>query len=287
MKNIYNRVVNNQYALSVSELQDKVGVTTKYYNDSAFIDNVFNNYSLNRSISYYRITFKNCHFSNCYIRLPYTLFVNCTFNGCTFERIIDCTFKECKGSENTIQKYSNYYCDISGTVTFENCALSIILSRKIKIDSATKFKVVNSPQLSYLLLEYINTLNNNKKEEEKQKELRKDLKYGYKIVYAPVLVKLSFPESAKVVNLDIDSSKADCAYVESIQLIGENTLNLDSVTNFKFQPLTYKVGENVYSNGFDYDIYGPGIHFVTDIENLPSATDLSDNEFNIIKKLTL
>ena len=238
-------------------------------------------------MAYCNMTFKNCIFNNCYLVLPSALFINCTFNGCVFERIIDCTFKECKGSDNTIQKYSNYSNDISGEVIFKNCTLSIIQDNKIQIDPATELEITNSPQLSWVLLKYKDVLKNNEEEIKKQEELRKNLKYGYKVVYAPVLVKLSFPESAKVINLDCHKSKSNCAYVESAQLIGENTINVDSVTNFKFKPLTYKVGENVYPSGFDYDIYGPGIHFVTDIENLPSATDVSDNEFNIIKKLTL
>lgn len=138
----------------------------------------------------------------------------------------------------------------------------------------------------YILSKYIEILETNKEKIlKKQEELRKDLKYGYKIVYAPVLVKLSFPENAEVINLDLNQSKANYAYVESAQLIGKDIIDIDSVTNFRFRSLTYKVGENVYSKGFDYDVCGPGIHFVTNIEDLVPVANISYDELNIIKQL--
>ena len=96
----------------------------------------------------------------------------------------------------------NYSNDISGKVIFKNCTLSIIQDNKIQIDPATELEITNSPQLSWVLLKYKDVLKNNEEEIKKQEELRKNLKYGYKVVYAPVLVKLSFPENAKVINID-------------------------------------------------------------------------------------
>ena len=85
---------------------------------------------------------------------------------------------------------------------------------------------------------------------EEEKELRAKLKYGYKVVFAPVLVKLSFPDDAELVNLKSSKSRANKAFVESVTML--KNFEGEGVTNYSYSDiLNYKVGEVVYPDKFD------------------------------------
>lgn len=117
------------------------------------------------------------------------------------------------------------------------------------------------------------------------KEFRESKKYGYKIVEARFLVKLSFPEDAELVNVNEDKSRADKAFVESVKLLKE--FDGGGVTNYDYSIANYRVGEEIYPDYFDDDVNnkcGHGIHFCVDPEYLERHFSLKSEEKNLIRE---
>nr|DAM35296.1 MAG TPA: hypothetical protein [Bacteriophage sp.] len=103
--------------------------------------------------------------------------------------------------------------------------------------------------------------------------LIKKIKTGYKVIYMPVLVKLSFPEDTKFVNFGTHC-RSNKAFVESVKYIKE--FEGKGVTNYRYKKCNYKVGEIVYPDKFDVnlDSCSHGINFY---ENCKGAlAELSD-----------
>lgn len=234
-----------------------------------------------------KIAFVNCCFKYVTFRnLSDCSFINCVFDKCEFYSVSDITMKNCNGnccSQFYNSNYTTY--SISGTCVFENCCGMYFNEN---IDPNTNITVKNTPELTKLLdgLEEKRRL----AEEARLKnlELRKSIKYGWKVVNAPVLVKLSFPDDAELVNLDKDKSRASVAVVESIHVV--NDFGAEGVTNRAYSKCRYKVGERVYPDYFDSNPNqdcGHGIHFCLDIDNLKEYGNLTSQQVESIKSQNL
>lgn len=226
------------------------------------------------------IIFNKCEFNHVdFLNLYNQTFIDCVFKNCYFYNVDSITMRNCSGI-NTIIAYPGYIC---GKCEFTNC---FGISFTSDPDEKLELIIENSPEASDFL-EYIKR-KKLKSEKEKQKilELRKSIKYGYKIVNAPILVKLSFPDDARIVNINKDKSRCDYAKVESVTIV--NDFGGNGVVNKAKEPCKYEVGEFVYPDRFDpnpNNECGHGIHFCKDIENLPIYTCISDKELEVIKHL--
>ena len=230
------------------------------------------------------IVFKECIFNRVFFgELTKVTFINCEFYTCTFRTFIkDIVMRDCKGASNVVN--SSYPNDnIYGVCEFINCS-GIRFNGNINIDA--KLTVENTPELDSLIDDLEEVKRKIEKDRLKNLELRKPLKYGYKIVYTPVLVKLSFPDETEFVNLDKEKSRANMAMVESIHIINE--FGSEGVTNHKYKRCDYKVGEIVYPDSFDRnpeEYCGHGIHFYTDIQDLCNLQRLTDKQIESVKSI--
>lgn len=229
-----------------------------------------------------------------------TIFENCKFNYIDFSALNNCTFINCEFYKSRIDRSSN--------LKFDNCFDSS--KGLILFDITESLEFYNCPNLHICACDYFphglpnvvtdgscesaeRYLNTVKKFKEKEEEYRKlseqlraEVPYGYKVVRADVLVKLSFPEDALLVNLDKMKSRASKAFVESVRII--NDFEGEGVTNHSYAPLNYKVGEIVEPDGFDANPYqdcGKGIHFCRDILDLPYYTGISCERAKYLKSI--
>jgi hypothetical protein len=234
-------------------------------------------------------------------------FDNCVFNYVDFETISECTFKNChfnkclftsmrnvvlENCTGYFSKVKNYYSNIvpilSGNCSFINCN-GLEFDGYIDFDD-TVIKSINCPDLDIALTRSEQRRKEYEEIIRKTKELRKSIKYGYKVVTAPVLVKLSFPEEAEIVNLDKDKSRANMAFVEAVYIV--NDFGREGVTNRSYLPsCNYEVGKLVVPDSYDpnpNNLCGHGIHFCKDIESLSEHSYVDIDQIkNIKKKLNL
>lgn len=232
---------------------------------------------------YYKPTFENCEFNYVnFINIDGYTFKNCVFNNCELIDSSNITLDSCSGNHTDIVPSEYNLGNLKGTCTFINCdGFSFVGS--CAPDAIVTAK--DSPNAAWFLdkMESIKKL----REESlrKNEELRKQFKYGYKIVNARILVKLSFPDDAQLVKLDYEKSRASKAYVESIQIL--NDFGGEGVTNHENGPDTnYEVGQFVYPDSFDEDpneTCGHGIHFCTDINKLKFYGNVTEQELKNIK----
>lgn len=216
------------------------------------------------------ITFEGCTFRYVtFDKITKVNFTNCTFYKCIFDGCGDTlNFESCYG-DIQFYRWSKF-----NTINIDKCDFSVEGIQNLA--SFSNLNITDSPSLDSIKqkieqqhLEYL-------KELEKEKELKAKLKYGYKVVFAPVLVKLSFPDDAELVNLKLAKSRANKAFVESITMIKD--FEGEGVTNYFYSnKLNYKVGELVYPDRFDCDTNetcGHGIHFCVNPSNIPSYASL-------------
>jgi hypothetical protein len=229
------------------------------------------------------------------------IFNNCTFNYVTFKTVSNCTFKNCYFKkcefysmkdvilENCTGISSELYNSddlfmLLGNCSFTDCSGLTFMGQ---IDPNAIIKSTNCPNLNKALdkVEQFKKYIEDKKRE--SNELRKYIKYGYKVVNAPVLVKLSFPDEADIINLDRDKSRASMAFVEDVYPI--NYFEGKGVTNTEYEPFcNYEVGKIVYPDSFNInpdEECGHGIHFCKDIENLTKYACLNSDQIKSIKKM--
>lgn len=189
--------------------------------------------------------------------------------------------KDCTGFDSIVTHSGT----ISGKCEFTNCH-GIRFDCNVSPDA--ELIVNDTPPLDDLL-KYIEEKKRLAEEARlRNLELRKSVKYGYKIVDAPVLVKLSFPDEAELVNLDKDKSRASVARVESIHVV--NDFGAEGVTNRSYKPCRYEVGQLVYPDSYDPDPNqdcGHGIHFCKDIESLQEYGNLTSTQIESIKSQNL
>lgn len=230
------------------------------------------------------ITFDNCVFN--YVSfgdLSECTFKNCHFNKCNIHSMRDITMENCSGCDSEVNcSYGTPM--LSGTCSFSNCYGIRFYGY---IDTGTIIKLVNFPELDKLVARLEQEKIEAEEAKRKNEELRKSVKYGYKVVKASVLVKLSFPDDAEVVNLDKDKSRASKAFVESVHVI--NDFGAEGVSNYAYSPhCEYIVGQEVYPDRFDASPAvdcGHGIHFCKDIEKLTEYGNLNGNQIESIKKM--
>lgn len=194
-----------------------------------------------------KASFKNCHF---FIKCEFAVYVD------------EIDFDNCHGDIHLLSEYRSYF----GKMNITSCDFNVNASyTQLKLAN-----IVDSPSLNpiqekieQLRLEYELELEENRK-------LRESLKYGYKVVYAPILVKLSFPTDAELINLNKSKSRASKAKVESISII--KGFDGEGVTNYNYPDhLNYKIGEIIYPDSFDdnpNEDCGHGIHFCVNPKNL-------------------
>ena len=210
------------------------------------------------------VIFENCNFNYVtFINIRKSSFKNCQFFKCEFTEFVDeVDFDNCHGDIHLISMYNSYFgiinitkCDFSVNASYNQLKLANIVDSPILIPIQEK--------IEQLRLEYERELEENRK-------LRDSLKYGYKVIYTPVLVKLSFPKDAEIVNLNKQKSRANKAKVESITII--KGFDGEGVTNYNYlDHLGYKVGEIIYPDAFDgnpNEDCGHGIHFCVNPKHL-------------------
>lgn len=229
------------------------------------------------------IVFKDCTFRYVtFINLDNYSFINCTFTKCYFRSSANIKMVDCIGHESF---FDDYKYTLSGNCVFDNCKG---ISFNGSIDPDSNITIHNTPELQFL----VNVLKEKRKLEEEDRlkalELRKSIKYGYKVVNAKVLVKLSFPDEVDIVNLDKDKSRASGAMVESVHII--NNFKEEGVTNKAYCKTEYKVGQMVYPDHFNAnprEDCGHGIHFCKNIDDLRTYGSLTWEEINSIKEQNL
>ena len=213
-------------------------------------------------------------------------FEGCTFRYVTFSEVIkvnftNCVFYKCIFDDGDTLNFESCYGDIEfgswskfNILNVDKCDFRIEYMQRLT--NFNKLNITDSPSLDSIKqqieqqhLEYLKKL-------EEEKELRAKLKYGYKVVFTPVLVKLSFPDDAELVNLKLSKSRASKAFVESVTMI--KNFEGDGITNYSYSDiLNYKVGEVVYPDKFDNntnETCGHGIHFCVNPGNIPSYVSL-------------
>lgn len=198
-------------------------------------------------------------------------FYNCTFNKIHFTCLKGANFTECTFLDSSIYRADTltmWRCDgyltistLNGICGFNNC------SGNIQIHD------INTPYVS--IIDCVNFDGISRKVESVKNKLSSDkkIKTGYKVIYMPVLVKLSFPEDTKFIEFGTHC-RSDKAFVESVKYIKEFEGN--GVTNYRYKKCNYKVGEIVYPDKFDVslDSCSHGINFY---ENYKDAlAELSD-----------
>ena len=210
------------------------------------------------------ITFENCSFNYVsFVNVRKTTFKNCQFFKCEFSAFIDeVDFDTCHGDIHLISMYNSYF----GVINITNCDFSVNASyNQLKLAN-----IVDSPVLIPIQEKIEKLRLEHERELEENRKLRDSLKYGYKVVYTPVLIKLSFPKDAEIVNLNKQKSRANKAKVESITII--KGFDGEGVTNYNYlDHLGYKVGEIVYPDAFDSnpnEDCGHGIHFCVNPKHL-------------------
>ena len=210
------------------------------------------------------VVFENCTFNYVtFINVRKVSFKNCQFFKCEFSIFVDeVNFDNCHGDIHFLSEYNSYF----GIINITECDFSINASyTQLKLTN-----IVDSPSLipmqekiEKLRLEYEQELEENRK-------LRDSIKYGYKVVYAPILIRLSFPKDAELVNLNKQKSRASKAKVESISII--KGFEGEGITNYNYSDhLSYKVGEIIYPDDFDgnpNEECGHGIHFCVNPKHL-------------------
>lgn len=230
------------------------------------------------------ITFDNCVFN--YVSfgdISECTFKNCHFNKCNIHSMRDVTMENCSGCDSEVS-CSYGVSMLSGTCSFSNCYGIRFYG---SIDPDAVIKSVNFPDFDKLVARLEQERIEIEEAKRKNKELRKFVKYGYKVVNAPVLVKLSFPDEAEIVNLDKDKSRASKAFVESVHVI--NDFGAEGVSNYAYSPsCNYVVGQEVYPDSFNSNPNvdcGHGIHFCKDIEKLSEYGSVNNNQIKSIKKM--
>lgn len=216
------------------------------------------------------ITFEGCTFRYVtFSEITKVNFTNCTFYKCVFNDGSDTlNFESCYG-DIEFDRWSKF-----NIINFDKCDFQVECLQRLT--NFNELNITDSPSLDSIKqrleqqqLEYLKKL-------EEEKELRAKLKYGYKVVYAPVLVKLSFPDDAELVNLKLSKSRASKAFVESVTMLKH--FEGDGVTNYSYSDmLNYKVGEVVYPDKFDNntnETCGHGIHFCVHPGDIPGYVSL-------------
>lgn len=229
------------------------------------------------------IVFNGCKFNYVYfINMSDCTFINCEFYKCEFVgNMSSIIMRDCSGTES-VTDYSGF---ISGNCEFTNCN-GIFFNGGISSDA--NIVANNTPALEKLLARIEENRRLAEEARLKSLELRKSIKYGYKVVSAPVLVKLSFPDEAELVNLDKDKSRASVAMVESVHVI--NDFGAEGVTNRQYNRCEYRVGELVFPDSYDPNPNqdcGHGIHFCKDIESLQEYGSLTSEQIESIKSQNL
>lgn len=219
------------------------------------------------------ITFKNCEFNYVsFNNANFCNFIDCSFKSCIFKNLSDTLIENCVFTKDS---YVTSGSIISGNCTFTNCK-GLNFNGELRSNTIT---VSNCNEWDIFTKTIVKKQLERQQYLEEQKELRKNLKYGYKVVKVPVLIKLSFPEDAIVVNLDKDKHRASKAKVESIHMVKD--FEGEGVTNYPYfnyakAKLDYKVGEVIYPDFFGDNVLncGHGIHFCTNLDNLINNGDV-------------
>lgn len=213
------------------------------------------------------IVFENCFFNYVtFMRVQNCVFINCSFKNCEIHNSANITLKGCTSQLTTIN-------GMSGKWVVENCSSFIFGGYGWNSGSDIVVKTDGScHSLNSVLEMHQKQLAEQEEARRKSEELRKSIKYGYKVVQAPVLIKLSFPEDAELINLDKSKSRASKAYVEAIKVL--NDFNGEGVTNKAYHPYCdYQVGKMVYPDSFNAspsESCGHGIHFCKNLEDIPN-----------------
>lgn len=209
-------------------------------------------------------------------------FINCKFFKCEFiDSMSNILIRDCRG----IDFITSFLDIISGKCEFINCN-GILFEGNIL--SNANIVVNNTPDLEKVLANIEKRRRLAEEARLKDLELRKSIKYGYKVVNAPVLVKLSFPDEAELVNLGKDKSRANMAMVESVHVI--NDFGAEGATNYTYNRCEYRVGELVFPDYYDSDPNqdcGHGIHFCKNIEDLPKYSNITNKQVRSIKDQNL
>lgn len=217
------------------------------------------------------VVFRDCDFNYVdFYNISHYQFINCNFFNCYIRDASEITIENCSGHL--------YFDDNLSNITIKNSDINIG-NYLYKVAQIPNLNIVDCPSLDqvYIALEQEKQRLENARK--LQQELRDKVKFGYKIVNASVLVKLSFPEDAELVNLDKKKSRANKAKVEGITIIKDFDGN--GVTNYEHGKLDYKVGEEVYPDSFDADpkeTCGHGIHFCVDPANINNYYSVENRE---------
>lgn len=232
-----------------------------------------------------------------------TVFENCKFNYVTFQRLANCAFINCEFYKCEIWNSADLRFDncftiadpvdfhsTTGAIEFYNCPNFRVFFYRSDYGNMVKRPQIVSDGSCEAVEEYLDKIKEQLRKEEEARilsdKIRAGLSYGYKVVPANVLVKLSFPQDAELVNLDKSKSRASKAFVESVRII--NDFEGEGVTNKSYAPLNYKVGEIVVPDDFDPNPgqdCGHGIHFCKDIKDLPGYTSISSEQAKYLKSI--
>lgn len=195
---------------------------------------------------------------NCNKTFANVCFYNCTFNKINFTCFKGADFTECTFIDSSIfraETLTMWRCDgsltiniLDGICNFNNYSGDIQIY-DINTPYVSVINCVNFKEIIKKVKSVKNTLS-----------LDKKIRTGYKVIYMPVLVKLSFPENTKFIEFGTHC-RSNKAFVESVKYIKE--FEGEGVTNYRWQPCNYKVGEMVYPDKFDasLDSCSHGINF--------------------------
>lgn len=230
------------------------------------------------------ISFDNCVFN--YVNfgtISECTFKNCHFNKCSFTSMRNVVLENCTGCHSEVRHSINMFI-LTGNCSFINCSG---LEFNGYVDPNATVKSINCLDLDIALARSEQKKKDIEDARRKSEELRKSIKYVYKVVDAPVLVKLSLPDEAEVVNLDKAKSRANMAFVEAVYPI--NYFGGEGVTNTNYSHYcNYEVGKMVYPDSYDPNPNqecGHGIHFCKDINSLGDYCYLTSNQVESIKKM--
>lgn len=226
------------------------------------------NVSQHSNITFYNCEFNSVRFNNC---------KNITFDGCYFNN--NCGFSKC--SDITVRNSVGRVCIIDRCkITVQNCDDFDIYPDCGRYDALIDVTIIDCPCLDGISERIQNIRNVVEKE---QREIDKIVSNpnirGYKIVWTPNLVELSFPRGTEIVGALKVKSRASQAYVERI--IPIKNFTEDGITNYSQIPCDYKLHQMVYPDKFNPtdDLCDSGIHFCKDVRNVKHWGRLSDNSY--------
>lgn len=221
---------------------------------------------------------KNKCFNECiFIKINFVACYNCSFNNCillncNISNLNDTNFKYCTFTNSSIGE------NLENKISFNNCKGKLELNW-VRPQLNLSLIIEKCPQLKQLKETTEKQLEVLVNKEKFKKEFFNNLQYGYKLVWQPYLIKLSFLNESKFKFEGPNVIATNVAKVESVTPIKPN--NFDGVINFNFDKITeYKINNLVKADNF----INYGIYFCKNINDL--LKHIPDGNYYLFDQLT-